>query len=121
MSMGNFSSNRMGWLEDQRFYDSIRSGPFFGQFLFPLSGLIKVAVSVMEPLGEYTIDWTAQARDMIDPAKEVAALEKAVAAGFRSEQETIRERGRDPEDVHREKLEDAQRKKQLEGISGDVE
>jgi lambda family phage portal protein len=116
MSMGNFSSNRMGWLEDQRFYESIRSGAITGQFLHPLTGWTIQAIHACDRLGEFSLNWTPQARDMIDPSRDVTALEKAITAGFRSEQETIRERGRDPEDVHKEKLEDARRKRELERV-----
>ncbi len=99
LSQVNFSSARMGWLEFQRNIDSWRTNlinPHFNWRVF------KWFLEALEILGETTNDvrvsWIAPNREMIDPTKEIPAMQKAVRSGFSSLSEILRSLGKNPED-----------------------
>lgn len=113
MSLGNFSSNRLGWLEDQRFFSAQRAGMINGKLLHPLTRWMKQSINAVQLMRPFDFNWTAPARDSYDPYKEMKTNIEAVDAGFMSETEVIRGRGRDEQDVHAERLADAVRKSEL--------
>jgi lambda family phage portal protein len=102
-SQVNFSSGRMGHLEMQRNIDMWRWQMLIPQFCEPAFAwfLQSLAMQGM-PVDGVTVQWTAPAREMIDPTKEVASLKDEVRNGFKSLPEAIRERGMDPDAVFEE-------------------
>jgi len=96
----NFSAGRMGWIEMQRNIDTWRANIMINQFLRPVFNWFK---NSLELIGEAAPNarpmFTAPKREMIDPAKEVAANKIAVRNGFKTLSEVVRESGADP-DVH---------------------
>ncbi|MEM9970401.1 MAG: phage portal protein [Pseudomonadota bacterium] len=102
MSQGNFAMGRMGWLEDQRAFDSWRSSVMMSQFLWRVGSWIKVGISTRDT---FDIGWTAPAREMIDPSKDTRAALEAIKGNIKSRDQVIRSLGRDPEDVDAEILE----------------
>ena len=108
LSQVNFSSARMGWLEFQRNLDAWRWSMFVPQFCSPVFRwfLDGVALSSLsDSFGEgsqYTIEWTAPRREMIDPQKEVAAMRDAIRCGFCTLSEAQRMLGYDPSKLIKE-------------------
>lgn len=94
----NFSSGRMGWLEFQRLIEQWRWNMIIPRFLNPVWGWFTVAAGVQGLVtSAVEVEWTAPRREMIDPLKEIEALERAVKAGFMTMPEAIRELGYDPD------------------------
>jgi lambda family phage portal protein len=103
LSNVNFSSARMGWLEMQRNIDMWRNNIMRIQFLDPVFGwFINGAKILGKRTNSAKITWTPPRREMIDPTKEVPALQTAVRSGFTSLSEAIRQSGKNPEDVFEE-------------------
>ena len=96
----NFSSGRMGWIESQRNYQRWQRRLVIGQFCTPVWEWFLQAASLSHEVPEgVEVTWTPPRREMIDPTKEVPAKKEAVRAGFMSLSESIREDGRDPDEV----------------------
>lgn len=94
----NFSSGRMGWLEFQRLIEQWRWNMIIPRFLNPVWEWFSDAASVAGLNSEaVSVEWTAPRREMIDPLKEIEAIERAVKAGLMSMPEAIRELGYDPD------------------------
>lgn len=93
----NFSSARMGWLEFGRNIDSWRSLMLIPQFNDKVFGwfLEAAALSGIQTDGTST-QWTAPARQMIDPTKEIPAHIKAIRAGISTLSDVIRQYGKHP-------------------------
>lgn len=112
----NFSSGRMGWLEMQRNIDSWRWHMLIPQGCDRIGGWFNDALNLTpgnaarRPL---TFEWTPPRREMIDPAKEIAAAIDGVRSGVIPLQDIHRQNGEDSEDVLRKFKEDADRIKQL--------
>ncbi|MEL6785442.1 MAG: phage portal protein, partial [Pseudomonadota bacterium] len=115
LSKGNFSSNRMGWLEDQRFFEATRDDTLHPKFLDRVNTDTQLAAQFVGVRGDFVLGWTPPARDMVDPAKDTKANIEAMKAGIKSRAETVRERGRDVEDVDAERAEDVARERELMG------
>ena len=103
-SMVNYSSARMGWLQNARSVDRFRWNVLVTQALNPLAGWFTFAAVLSGKLPDVPIGvlWTPPRRAMLDPKTEVPARRDAVRAGFASPSEILREDGQDPEQVWKE-------------------
>lgn len=104
----NFSSGRMGWLEFQRNLEQWRWHIIIPQFC---NGVHRWFVEAATVAGHgyvknYNPVWTPPSREMIDPVAETNATLKQIRGGLMSRSAAIRQRGEDPEHVHREIQED---------------
>lgn len=114
MSMVNFSSGRMGWLEFHRQVTDWQLNMMIPQMCdgvfawfcdaAKLAGLIPKVIRT---------EWTAPRREMIDPVKEINGLKEAVRNGFISYQEAVRELGYDPDNLMEELKADMDKLKAL--------
>lgn len=101
LSNVNFSSARMGWIETQRMYSRLQFQTFVPNFCAPILdwfleyGAIGMAFSVKD----VTATWTPPRREMIDPTKEIPAMQAMVRNGFQDWGEAVTEFGFDPETV----------------------
>lgn len=99
----NFSSGRMGHLEFQRNIEAWRWQVIIPQFCNPL---FKWFLEWCELMGVktdgITVEWTAPAREMIDPTKEIAAITASIRSGLKTLPEALREQGQDPDKVLQE-------------------
>ncbi len=103
----NFSSGRMGWIEQERNVGCWRGHMFLPQLCEPIGRWTLEAAAIAHGIDERAgLIWTPPQREMLDPKKETEAAKDAIRAGFNSRQDEIRRRGRDPEDVDREIAED---------------
>lgn len=107
----NYSSLRQGALEERAVWMALQDwmiesfvDPVYRQWL--QSALEFGAVTVvgrplkLERIEKFQrVSWQARRWAWVDPLKEMAAHEKAIALGLKSRSEIIREQGRDPEDV----------------------
>jgi lambda family phage portal protein len=101
-SQVNFSSGRMGWIEQARTMSDLQENvveppmnkiwEWFNDFAI-LEGKLNKA---------YEVEWTKPRREMIDPKSEIKALSDAVRNGFMSWGDAVRSLGYDPDDVLRE-------------------
>ena len=106
----SFSSGRMGWLEFHRNIEQWRWNMLIPQMLNPVWNWFVSAGAVNGVRAEGVVaHWTPPRRELIDPAKEIAATKDAVRAGFMSLSEAQREFGYDPEEVIAEIAQDNQR------------
>lgn len=98
LSEVNFSSARLGWQEFGRNIDVWRWQLLKPQLLDHLGNWFLIAESVAYPNAPAieTPLWSAPARTVVDPAKEIPALADSVRAGFMSLPEAIRKQGYDP-------------------------
>lgn len=101
MSNVNFSSGRMGWLESQRMYNRYQFQMFIPTFCSEAFGWFMegAKVGMVYSKDDLTASWTPPRREMIDPQKEIAALNSAVRSGFQDWGEAVTELGYDPETV----------------------
>lgn len=99
LSEVNFSSARMGWNEFARSIDVWRWQLLAPQLLNPLTKWFLqaelAAGQSVTNVNEQPL-WTPPARTMVDPAREIPALQAAVRAGFVSLPQAIRQQGYDP-------------------------
>ena len=106
----SFSSGRMGWLEFHRNIEQWRWNMVIPQMLNPIWQWFVNAGSVAGVRSEGVVaHWTPPRRELIDPAKEIAATKDAVRAGLMSLSEAQREFGYDPEEVVTEIAQDNER------------
>ena len=97
LSRVNFSSARMGFQEFGRSIESWRWQLFAPQFLTPLVGWYLEAEAVAGYTGRPEVPlWTAPARQIVDPAREIPAIRDAVRSGLMSLPQAIRAMGFDP-------------------------
>lgn len=114
-SQVNYSSARMGWLQNGRAVDSFRWKIVVPQLLDPfvqwfLEAAIIAGKLPDEPFG---ILWTPPRRAMLDPKTEVPARRDAVRAGQQSLSEQLREDGMDPQATWPEMAEDFRQLREL--------
>ncbi|MBB1074457.1 phage portal protein [Rhodoferax sp. 4810] len=98
MSKVNFSSGRMGRLEFERNIDVWRWQLLAPQFLQPLAKWFLLAETIVYPNSTASEQplWSAPARTLVDPAREVPPIKEMVKAGLLSLPEAIRKQGYDP-------------------------
>lgn len=117
LSGTNFTSFRAGRMEMDRAVETWQQQLMIDQFceglarwvdeVWPMAQLPRGMAPV--PVDAFTIKWTAPKRAMVDPNKEIPAIEKSIAAGLTSRQRAQRQMGLDPEQVRAERVEDAAR------------
>lgn len=117
----NYSSARMGFLQNARTVDRFRWHVVVTQILNPLVAWL-VEACVLDgriPMDEpVAVTWTPPRRAMLDPKTEVPARRDAVRAGQCSLSEVLREDGLDPDQVFAELASDF---KKLDGLGLKVE
>lgn len=99
LSEVNFSSARMGWLEFHRNIETWRAhmiDPMLNAKVF--KWFLEGAQAIGENTTNVRASWSAPRREMIDPTKEVPALQTAVRSGFITLSEAIRQLGCHPTD-----------------------
>ncbi len=111
----NYSSARMGFIQNARAVDRFRWNVVVTQALNPIAAWFVLAAVLAgelpdEPLG---VLWTPPRRAMLDPSKEVPARRDAVRAGFSSPSEILREDGQDPDQVWTEAAADFEKLRAL--------
>lgn len=98
LSRVNFSSGRMGFQETARNIDAWRWNMLAPQCLHPIAAWFIEAETIAGFGGKPEVPlWTAPARTLVDPAREIPALRDQVRAGFMSLPEAIRKMGYDPD------------------------
>lgn len=119
LSNVNFSSGRMGWIEFQRNVEDWQENMLIPQLCNPMWDWFMQGLKISGVIGSpVTASWTPPRREMIDPYKETQGQQLAVASGFKSWQETVRESGYNPEEVLAEIKAERERFKEL-GITLD--
>lgn len=120
-SQVNYSSARMGALVSRAIVNQHQLELMVGRLCGPLGRwLIEAAegfgydVPVADE-GDRSpaLRWTPPPRDLIDPEREIMAINDAIVVGVTSRQEEIRKLGRDPAEVDRERAQDAEREASL--------
>lgn len=99
MSMVNFSSGRMGWIEARRQVTSWQWQIMVNQVCEPVWRWFMEAASLTNVPVNVNARWTPPRQEMIDPVKETNALRDQVRNGFISLSEAIQQLGGDPEAV----------------------
>jgi len=104
----NFSSARMGHMVMDRNVERWQQNVMIEQFCSGVERWLLDAWALMSglPKVEFTLDWTAPRRPLIDPTREIPASIDAVDAGLTSMQRTQRQMGYDPEIIRRERVQD---------------
>ncbi|AHF03427.1 portal protein [Marichromatium purpuratum 984] len=102
LSEVNFSSARMGQQEFARAIDVWRWQLLAPQAWDPIARWFAAALALdgLAPAGEPR--WSAPARTLVDPSREIPALRTAIRAGLISLPEAIRQAGYDPETLARD-------------------
>jgi lambda family phage portal protein len=95
----NFSSGRMGWLESQRNFEEWQFQLMVPQFCDPVFAWFIESYKIGGTSENIGVSWTAPRREMIDPAKEIAAMKVQARAGFISWQEVAKSQGWNPQDL----------------------
>lgn len=118
----NFSSARMGWLEFQRSLAAWRETLIMPQLLVPVWRWWRLGIQPrLGAIGNISMLWTPPRREMIDPTREVPALERSVQLGLMSLPEAIRAEGRDPDRILEEAAEFGEKAQRAKvRVTGDV-
>ena len=105
----NYSSGRMGRLEMDRNVEEWQQLLMIEQFCRGVAEWFdRFARMTPELTGQaWELDWTAPRRALIDPAKEIPAAITSIEAGLTSLQREQRRLGLDPDEIVRERKEDA--------------
>jgi lambda family phage portal protein len=121
LSMVNFSSGRLGWLEFHRQITDWQQNMIIPQLCHGVFEWFCEAARIAGLLeGGLSAEWTAPRREMIDPVKETNGLKIMVRNGFMSLQEAIRELGYDPDNLLKELKEDMDKLTEL-GLILDID
>jgi lambda family phage portal protein len=110
LSNVNFSSMRAGRLEMDKNIETWQEQILISQFC---AGVGRWAVDayrlkLKSRLSPLLMSWTAQRRALVDPTKEIPAIIKKINAGLTSLRREQRAMGYDPEEIARERVEDAE-------------
>lgn len=110
----NYSSGRMGHLVQDRNVQRWQQNLMIEQFCAGIEAWTLEAWGLVPslPKAEFTLDWTAPRRPLIDPTKEIPAFIEAVDAGMTSMQRVQREQGLDPEVIRAERVQDMEKDKE---------
>lgn len=99
----NFSSGRMGWLEQSRNFTDWQENMVIPMLCDKIWDWFINAASIVGKAKEgTTATWTPPRREMIDPVKETNAINLMVRNGFISYSEAVRQLGYDPDDTMEE-------------------
>jgi len=97
----NFSSGRMGWIQEHKNFDSWRKTIMINHFMKEIADDYKLLAELNGlDASLVTFDYIAPKRDLIDPEKEIRAAKDAVRAGFTSRSKVIESFGDDADAVH---------------------
>lgn len=117
-SQVNFSSARMGSLVAQRLTWAWQYEMMIGVLCQDLDRWFMEGASLLSIDlgldGQPDTKWTPPARPLIDPSREIGAIERAIASGLTSRQHEVAKLGRDVRDVDNERAEDAKRELDLQ-------
>ena len=97
LSQVNFSSARMGWNEFARNIDVWRWHMMIPQLLNPLAQWFDEAAGLIGNASQPLPEWTPPARVMVDPTREIPAIQAAIRCGILTLPEAIRQQGYDPD------------------------
>jgi len=121
LSEVNFSSARMGKLEMWRNVDFWQHGIIIPQFMKPVVNWFLIGTELLGIGTENTQTvFTPPKREMVDPTKEVPALQKAIRSGLMTYSEAIRQTGNDPDKQLLEYKEDKDKFDKL-GLTLDID
>lgn len=117
-SQVNFSSSRMSQIVHRVMLDQWQNEMMIGLFCQDLDRWIAEGAEFLGLVADEVPEtrWTPPRRELIDPSKEIGAIEKAMRIGVTSRQEEIRKLGRDATDVDNERIADLERE-QGSGLS----
>src|SRR5690606_29130882 len=122
---GTYSAQRQELVEQSVHYAVLREyfiercvRPIWERFvdMAVLSGQLQVPQNEINPRTLKKAGFQGPVMPWIDPQKEVTAEEKAVAAGFKSRAQVIRERGGNPQDTFEQIKQEREQEKEA-GIS----
>lgn len=100
LSNVNFSSGRMGWIEFHRLITQLQMHTYVPMMAQPIwDWFVAIAIVLGKAKTGIKVTWTPPRREMIDPAKEIAALSEAVRNGFDSWSNVVTQFGGDPRTV----------------------
>jgi len=106
----NYSSGRMGHMVMDRNIETWQSQLMIAQFCTGVGRWLADAWKVAAlPNGNFSLDWTAPRRPLIDPTKEIPAMIAEVEGGISSMQRQQRRLGYDPDVIRRERIEDMEK------------
>lgn len=106
----NFSSGRMGWIENGKIIAEYQSEMMIPLLCDPVFEWFTVAASLAGKVSRnLSASWTAPKREMIDPMKEVKGMVEMVKGGFISWQSAVRRLGFDPDLIYNEIVADNKR------------
>ena len=96
----NFSSGRMGWLEFQRQLTDWQQDLIIPQFCkLAWNDFMRFLIIQGKVQTASKATWTPPRREMIDPSKEIKAMQEQVRNGFMSLPDMIQQLGGDPDVV----------------------
>lgn len=97
----NFSSGRMGWIQENKNFDTWRRTILILHFMKKVADDYRLLASLRGlDASALEFDHIAPRRELIDPQKEIQAAKDAVRAGFTSRSKVIESFGDDPDSVH---------------------
>jgi lambda family phage portal protein len=107
-SQVTYTSGRMGRLDVDPNFLHWQKNLAIAQICDPIGGWLKEAIADVAGIdpADWTLDWTAPRRPVLDPTKDWPAYEDARRAGFMSRRQIIRETGGDPDKVEAEIIEE---------------
>ena len=110
-----FSAARMSRLRHEARIHDWRWRILIPQFCDPVWATVMASAQIAGQIGATVpaAEWTPPPLPLVDPDKEGIAQQRNIRTGLASWQEVIRERGRDPEEVLQEMVEDTKRFDQL--------
>lgn len=99
----NFSSGRMGWIENGKIIAEYQTEMMIPLVCDPVFSWFVTAASLAGKVpAKLKASWTAPKREMIDPLKEVKGMVEMVKGGFLSWQSAVRRLGYDPDLIYNE-------------------
>lgn len=99
LSMVNFSSARMGWIEFQRNIEVWRKEIVIDAFLMEVVEDFKRVSKIQgKDFDKYIAVHTPPKREMIDPTKEINAAQDAILSGLSTWSEELMALGKDPQE-----------------------
>ena len=101
----NFTSGRMGQLNERAFVELMQSVILVPQLLDPVWDWFIEALVVAGHIkeGEIEVTWTPPKVPFVNPVQDINALVTEVDKGFKTHSEALRERGKDPKEFIKEK------------------
>lgn len=106
----NFSSGRMGWLENDKLISEFQNEVIINQLCKPVFKWFVTAAFLKGKVdSDIKATWTAPKRQMLDPLKESKGTKEMVGGHLYSWQGAVRDLGRNPDEVFEEIVEDHQR------------